>query len=147
MRSRGVTFRLGEEVDEVIKSSDGKVCAMLKSGKQIWSDALLYAVGRQGNTDSLNLPACGLEADMRGRIQVNENFQTVQPHIYAAGDVVGFPSLASVSMEQGRVAICHAFDQPAVSVPELFPLRYLFDSGDLVRRQNRGATDAAGGAV
>jgi NAD(P) transhydrogenase len=121
MRSQGVTFRLGEEVDEVTKSSDGKVCAMLKSGKQIWSDALLYAVGRQGNTNSLNLPACGLEADSRGRIQVNKNFQTAQPHIYAAGDVVGFPSLASVSMEQGRVAVCHAFDQPAVSVPELFP--------------------------
>jgi NAD(P) transhydrogenase len=121
MRRQGVTFRLGEEVGEVTKSSNGKVCALLKSGKQIWSDALLYAVGRQGNTDSLNLPACGLEADARGRIEVNQNFQTAQPHIYAAGDVVGFPSLASVSMEQGRVAVCHAFDQPAVSVPELFP--------------------------
>ena len=121
MRSQGVTFRLGEEVDRVTKSSDGKVCAVLQSGKQIWSDALLYAVGRQGNTDSLNLGACGLEADARGRIAVNENFQTAQPHIYAAGDVVGFPSLASVSMEQGRVAVCHAFGEPAVSVPELFP--------------------------
>jgi NAD(P) transhydrogenase len=121
MRSRGVTFRLGEEVEQEKKSADGKVCAVLKSGKQIWSDAVLYAVGRQGNTDSLNLSACGLEADARGRIQVNENFQTAQPHIYAAGDVVGFPSLASVSMEQGRVAVCHAFGKPAVSVPELFP--------------------------
>ncbi len=121
MRNHGVTFRLGEEVDQVTKSSDGKVCAVLRSGKQIWSDALLYAVGRQGNTDSLNLRACGLEADARGRLQVNENFQTAQPHIYAAGDVVGFPSLASVSMEQGRVAVCNAFGEPAVSVPELFP--------------------------
>jgi NAD(P) transhydrogenase len=121
MRSQGVTFRLGEEVDRVIRPADGKVCAVLKSGKQIWSDALLYAVGRQGNTDSLNLNACGLEADSRGRIEVNGNFQTAQPHIYAAGDVVGFPSLASVSMEQGRVAVCHAFGEPAVSVPELFP--------------------------
>jgi NAD(P) transhydrogenase len=121
MRSQGVTFRLGEEVDQVTKSADGKVCAALKSGKQIWSNALLYAVGRQGNTDSLNLSACGLDADARGRIQVDANFQTAQPHIYAAGDVIGFPSLASVSMEQGRVAVCHAFGQPAVSVPELFP--------------------------
>lgn len=121
MRNLGVIFRLGEELDHVSKTPDGKVCATLKSGKQIWSDALLYAVGRQGNTDSLNLAAGGLEADSRGRIKVNQNFQTEQPHIYAAGDVVGFPSLASVSMEQGRVAICHAFGEPANSVPELFP--------------------------
>lgn len=121
MRSLGVIFRLGEEVDRVAKSADGKVCATLKSGKEIWSDGLLYAVGRQGNTDTLNLSACGLEADARGRIKVNEYFQTAQPHIYAAGDVIGFPSLASVSMEQGRVAACHAFGEPALSVPALFP--------------------------
>lgn len=121
MRNEGVTFRLGEEVAEVIKTADGKVCAKLKSKKQVWSDALLYAVGRQGNTESLNLPAAGLEADERGRLKVNENFQTAVPHIYAAGDVVGFPSLASVSMEQGRLAACHAFQQPASSAPELFP--------------------------
>lgn len=121
MRSRGVTFRLGEEVDHVSKTSDGKVCATLKSGKQVWSDGLLYAVGRQGNTGSLTLSACGIEADARGRIPVNEHFQTARPHIYAAGDVIGFPSLASVSMEQGRVAVCHAFNEPAASVPELFP--------------------------
>ena len=121
MRSQGVTFRLGEEVGHVSKNPAGKVCATLKSGKQVWSDALLYAVGREGNTDSLNLAACGLQADARGRIPVNQHFQTVQEHIYAAGDVIGFPSLASVSMEQGRVAVCHAFGEPAVSVPELFP--------------------------
>ncbi len=121
MRSQGITFRLGEEVEGVSKSPDGKVCAMLKSGKQVWSDALLYAVGRQANTDTLNLETCGLQADSRGRIPVNEAFQTSQPHIYAAGDVIGFPSLASVSMEQGRIAACHAFGEPAVAVPELFP--------------------------
>jgi NAD(P) transhydrogenase len=121
MRSQGVTFRLGEEVEEVTKSSEGKVGARLKSGKRIWSDALLYAVGRQANTDTLNLAAAGLVVDERGRIQVNANFQTSQPHIYAAGDVIGFPSLSSVSMEQGRVAVCHAFGVPVVSVPELFP--------------------------
>jgi NAD(P) transhydrogenase len=121
MRSHGVTLRLGEEVEEVSKTEDGAVCARLKSGKHVWSDALLYAVGRAGNTDTLNLQACGLEADSRGRIRVNDNFQTAQPHIYAAGDVIGFPSLASVSMEQGRVAVCHAFGEPTISVPELFP--------------------------
>ena len=121
MRSQGVTFRLGEEVDEVKVSPEGKVCAKLKSKKQIWSDALLYAVGRQGNTDAINLAAAGLGADDRGRIQVNQTFQTAVPHIYAAGDVVGFPSLASVSMEQGRLAACHAFNNPASSAPELFP--------------------------
>jgi NAD(P) transhydrogenase len=121
MRRKGVTFRLGEEVESVTKNSNDKVCATLKSGKQIWSDGLLYAVGRQGNTESLNLSAAGLEADSRGRIQVNDRCQTSQPHIYAAGDVIGFPSLASVSMEQGRVAVCHAFNEPVHSVPELFP--------------------------
>ncbi len=121
MRTEGVTFRLGEEVDEVRQTPEGKVCARLKSKKQIWSDALLYAVGRQGNTDSLNLAAAGLQADERGRLKVNENFQTAVPHIYAAGDVIGFPALASVSMEQGRLAACHAFGQPATSAPELFP--------------------------
>ncbi|MBI3695171.1 MAG: Si-specific NAD(P)(+) transhydrogenase [Acidobacteria bacterium] len=121
MRSEGVTFRLGEEVAEVVKTPDGKVCARLKSKKQIWSDALLYAVGRQGNTESLNLAAAGLAADERGRLQVNENFQTAVPHIYAAGDVIGFPSMASVSMEQGRLAACHAFHQPTTSAPHLFP--------------------------
>jgi NAD(P) transhydrogenase len=121
MRRKGVMFRLGEEVDSVIRNSGGKVCAALKSGKQIWSDGLLYAVGRQGNTESLNLAAARLEADERGRIRVNDRFQTEQPHIYAAGDVIGFPSLASVSMEQGRVAVCYAFGEAAQSVPDLFP--------------------------
>ncbi len=121
MRRKGVTFRLGEEVESVTKNPHDKVCAQLKSGKQIWSDVLLYAVGRQGNTESLNLPAAGLEADSRGRIHVNDHLQTGQPNIYAAGDVIGFPSLASVSMEQGRVAVCHAFGEPVNSVPHLFP--------------------------
>ncbi len=121
MRRKGVTFRLGEEVESITKNPDGKVCATLKSGKQVWSDGLLYAVGRQGNTESLNLSAASLKADSRGRIGVNDRFQTDQPNIYAAGDVIGFPSLASVSMEQGRVAVCHAFGEPVHSVPDLFP--------------------------
>lgn len=121
MGSQGVTFRLGEEVEEVTKSAEGKVCAKLKSGKQIWSDALLYAVGRQANTDSLNLARCGLAADARGRIQVNANFQTSQSHIYAAGDVIGFPSLSSVAMEQGAWQYAMLSEYPLCLYANCFP--------------------------
>ena len=95
--------------------------ANLESRKRITGDALLYAVGRQGNVDDLNLAAAGLEADNRGRISVNENFQTKVPHIYAVGDVIGFPSLASVSMEQGRIAAARALNIPAYSNPANYP--------------------------
>jgi len=78
-------------------------------------------VGRQGATDGLNLEAAGLKADNRGRITVNAEYQTSVPHIYAVGDVIGFPALASTSMEQGRVAACHMFGERFDSVPELFP--------------------------
>ena len=121
MREMNITFRFGEEVVNVRKTAEGVVIADLKSRKEIRSDALLYTVGRQGNTAELNLEAAGIEADDRGRILVNEHFQTRVPHIYAVGDVIGFPSLASVSMEQGRLAACHAFGVPASSVPALFP--------------------------
>ncbi len=121
MRDMEVTFRFSETVESVRKTKEGLVTAVLKSRKEIQSDALLYAVGRQGNTRSLNLEAAGLQADDRGRIRVNKHYQTRVPHIYAVGDVIGFPSLASVSMMQGRLAICHAFDVPTNSTPELFP--------------------------
>lgn len=121
MRNIGVTLRLGEEVERVEKLNTGSVAAHLKSRKIITADTLLYTVGRQGNTAHLHLEAAGLQTDSRGRIQVNDYFQTSAPHIYAVGDVVGFPSLASVSMEQGRLASCHAFGVPAIAVPSLFP--------------------------
>src|SRR5439155_1436849 len=95
--------------------------AELESGKKIQGDALVYAVGRQGNADHLHLEAAGLVADARGRVKVNELFQTAVPHIYAAGDVIGFPALASTSMEQGRLAACHMFGIPFEHMPELFP--------------------------
>jgi len=82
---------------------------------------LLYSVGRVGATASLNLAAAGLEADGRGRLKVNEHYQTAQPHIYAVGDVIGFPALASTSAEQGRLASCHAFGVACESLPHLFP--------------------------
>jgi len=108
MRDRRATMRLNEEVDSVEELPDGKVAANLVSKKRIIADALLYAVGRGGNVEPLNLPAAGLTADDRGRIKVDADFRTSQPHIFAVGDVIGFPSLASVSMEQGRIAAARA---------------------------------------
>jgi NAD(P) transhydrogenase len=122
LRDMRVTMRLGEEVESVEEPTPGTVVANLESKKKVSGDALLYAVGRQGNVDDLNLVAAGLEADKRGRIAVNEHYQTKVEHIYAAGDVVGFPSLASVSMEQGRIAASHAFnDHAASSNPSFYP--------------------------
>ena len=112
MRRQGTTFRLGEKMTSVAVEPDGRVHAQLESGKRIAAAGLLYAVGRQTNADTLELQAAGLEADARGRIAVNEHFQTAVPHIYAAGDVIGFPALASSSMEQGRLASCHMFGRP-----------------------------------
>ena len=121
MRRHGVTFRLGEKVVSVRVDPKGKVIADLESGKTVSADALLYAVGRQVNTDKLDLANAGLTADARGRITVNAHFQTDVPHIYAAGDVIGFPSLASTSMEQGRLASCHMFGVPRPLVHEHLP--------------------------
>lgn len=121
MRGMGTTFRLGEEVVAISPTEEGRVVARLKSNKTVTSDGLIYAVGRLGNTDRLNLDAAGLSADKRGRIQVDQQYRTGVPHIFAVGDVIGFPSLASTSMEQGRLAACFAFGVDAVSLPELFP--------------------------
>jgi NAD(P) transhydrogenase len=121
MRDRRVTMRLNEEVESVEELPDGKVAANLASKKRINGDALLYAVGRQGNIDKLNLAAAGIEADERGRIKVDADYRTVQPHIFAVGDVIGFPSLASVSMEQGRIASARAFGLSVHSDPAGYP--------------------------
>jgi NAD(P) transhydrogenase len=122
LRDSRVTLRLGEEVGSVEELPGGTVVANLESQKKVSGDALLYAVGRQGNVDELNLSAAGMEADNRGRIPVDEHYQTKVPHIYAVGDVVGFPSLASVSMEQGRIAAARAFDDQATSSnPSFYP--------------------------
>jgi NAD(P) transhydrogenase len=121
LRDSRVTLRLNEEVESVEETPEGTVVANLESKKKISGDALLYAVGRQGNVDELNLPDAGIEADGRGRIPVDSNYQTRQPHIYAVGDVIGFPSLASVSMEQGRIAAAHAFGVPVNSNPANYP--------------------------
>ncbi len=120
LRDARVTLRLGEEVESVEELPDATVVANLESKKRISGDALLYAIGRQGAVDDLNLAAAGLEADSRGRIPVDEHYQTKVEHIYAVGDVVGFPSLASVSMEQGRLAAAHAFNDHCATTNSSF---------------------------
>ncbi|HZR83604.1 MAG TPA: Si-specific NAD(P)(+) transhydrogenase [Candidatus Binatia bacterium] len=113
MRSLGVTLRFGEEVTAVRRAHSGDaVVAELKSGKRVMAETLLYSAGRVGATRDLNLEAAGLGADERGRLHVDEFFRTSVPHVYAVGDVIGFPSLASTSMEQGRIAALHAFGRP-----------------------------------
>ena len=119
LRDLAVTFRFGETVASVEAHPDGAI-TVLRSGKRIPADTVLYSAGRQGVTDGLNLPAAGLTADERGRITVDEFFRTKVEHIYAVGDVIGFPALAATSMEQGRLAALHAFGE-AVSASVTIP--------------------------
>jgi NAD(P) transhydrogenase len=124
LRQQRVTLRLGESVTAIEPFEDERgpeVRIKLASGKQIVAEKALYSIGRTGATATLNLDAAGLTADVRGRLKVNADFQTEVPHIYAVGDVIGFPSLASTSMEQGRLATAHAFNVKAESAPGLFP--------------------------
>jgi NAD(P) transhydrogenase len=121
MRERGMQIRLGTQVKSVTILPHA-VETHLSDGRMVRTDALLYAAGRSGNVASLGLDAVGLVADARGRITVDPaTFQTTVPNIYAAGDVIGFPSLASTSMEQGRIAACHAFSVTPPKAPETFP--------------------------
>lgn len=124
MRQHRVALRLGEGVERVSRCDDEKgprVRIDLESGKQVFTQKTLYSIGRTGATGSLNLEAAGLTTDERGRITVDGNYRTEVENIYAAGDVIGFPSLASTSMEQGRLASCHAFGESANSFAQLFP--------------------------
>lgn len=121
MRDMDCTLRFGEDVASVAVERPHRAVAILKSGKKIISELLLYSIGRIGATGQLNLAAAGLSADDRGRISVDNQYRTAVPHIFAAGDVIGFPSLASTSMEQGRIAACAAFGIRATSMPHLFP--------------------------
>ncbi len=128
MRRMGITLRMGEKVHKIehVTNDNGNdtahlVQATLESGKTLRAQTLLYAVGRQGTTGALQLEKAGLVADDRERLKVNQFYQTTVPHIYACGDVIGFPALASTAMEQGRLAVCHAFGVPTCSIPELFP--------------------------
>ena len=122
LRQLGTVFRLGEKVVSVgFDEERNRVFAKLASGKNVHGQGLLYTIGRQANGDLLNLESAGLSSEGRGKLSVNEHFQTTVPHIYAAGDVIGFPALASTSMEQGRLASCHMFGKPGKMPPNLIP--------------------------
>jgi len=122
LREMGIRLKLGETVAGVeAGAADEDVTLTLESGKQIRSQTLLYAIGRQGATDKLALDKAGLKADNRGRLAVNEHYQTEVPNIYAAGDVIGFPALAATSMEQGRLCAMYMFKQFAEEAAKVFP--------------------------
>ena len=121
MRDRGMTVRMNCRAMRITRAGD-MACVHLEDGREVWTEMVLYAAGRQGAVEALNLAAVGLEADKRGRLTADKaTFQTSVPHIYAVGDVIGFPSLASTSMEQGRIAACHAFGEVSHAAPEFFP--------------------------
>ncbi len=124
MRDSKVVFRLGEKVEavEVRENARGRVVVSLESGKRLVADLALVCAGRAGSTDALNLEAAGLKADERGRLTVDETFRTAKKHIFAGGDVIGFPSLAATSSEQGRLAACNAFGVEVGPMPSNFPV-------------------------
>lgn len=124
LRKVNVQYRPNEGVDR-IERIDGvtpRVAVMTESGKRIVSDMVLFAVGRIGATSDLALDKAGLEADDRGRLTVDPMFKTKVPHIYAAGDVIGYPSLAATSSEQGRLAACHALGASVRPMAAHFPI-------------------------
>ncbi|GAA2403533.1 Si-specific NAD(P)(+) transhydrogenase [Nonomuraea africana] len=121
LRDLAVTFRFGESVAAVERRPRGAL-TVLESGKKIPADCVMYSAGRQGKTAELCLEAAGLSADERGRIKVDSNYATPVPHIYAVGDVIGFPALAATSMEQGRLAAQHACGEPVADLSELQPI-------------------------
>jgi NAD(P) transhydrogenase len=143
LRDLGVVFRLGEEVTAV-ERHDAATITHLASGKRMLADVVLYAAGRQGETEELGLEKVGLEADSRGRIRVGPDFRTGVPHVFAAGDVIGWPALAATSMEQGRLAAAYAFDARATSMSELLPIGiYTIPEISFVGRTEEELTDSA----
>ena len=146
MRDNRAVFRLGESVASMKSFTDDKgkhVCIELDSGKKVIAEQALYSIGRTGATEALNLENAKLTTIERGLLEINEHFQTEVPHIYAAGDVVGFPSLASTSMEQGRQAACHAFGVEADSVEEHFPFGiYTIPEISVVGKNEQELTEA-----
>ena len=143
LRDMGIRLRLGESVERIEMAGD-HVEAVMVSKKCLTADTLLYCIGRQGATDRLNLPAAGLSADNRGRLKVNEHFQTAVPHVYAAGDVIGFPALAATSMEQGRLASGHMFHQVTEAPQTLFPYGiYTIPEISMVGQTEQALTAAA----
>jgi NAD(P) transhydrogenase len=143
LRKRNVTFRFGEEVTAVTRKEE-RVITHLKSGKQIVSDTLLYATGRQGATEQLALQKAGLKCDKRGRLEVDDEYRTTVAHIFAVGDVAGPPGLAATSMEQGRIAALSAFGEPATRLSDLIPTGiYAIPEISFVGRTEEELTEAA----
>jgi NAD(P) transhydrogenase len=143
LRDLGVVFRFGEAVIAV-ECHDESTMTLLESGKRIPAEVVLYAAGRQGETDKLGIEQAGLEANERGYIEVGPDFDTAVDHIYAAGDVIGWPSLAATSMEQGRLAAAHAFDHPTHSMSELLPFGiYTIPEISYVGRNEEELTEAS----
>jgi NAD(P) transhydrogenase len=143
LRDLNVIFRFGEVVTRVDEHESGTLTT-LASGKRIPAEAVFYSAGRQGATADLKLENAGLEADKRGRIAVDERYRTAVPHIYAAGDVIGFPSLAATSAEQGRLASADAFGIPIRTIPELLPIGiYSIPEISFVGRTEAELTEAA----
>jgi NAD(P) transhydrogenase len=142
LRDLAVTFRFGETVAAVERHARGTL-TLLESGKRIAADAVMYSAGRQGLTDGLDLDKAGLQADQRGRIAVDEHYRTAVPHIYAVGDVIGFPALAATSMEQGRTAGYHAFGEPVRGLQDLQPIGiYTIPEISFIGRTEDQLTDA-----
>jgi len=143
LRDLNVMFRLGEEVTAVDRH-DGAALTHLASGKRVPSDIVLYAAGRQGETEELALENAGLAADERGRIEVDASYRTAVEHVYAAGDVIGWPALAATSMEQGRVASAHAFGDETATMRELLPIGiYTIPEISYVGRTEEQLTEAS----
>lgn len=121
IRDNGVDLRLGSAIEQ-IEDAGKHVEVSMANGRHVRAEMLLFAAGRMGATDRLNLEAVGIETDHRGRIEVDrKTYQTSAGHIYAAGDVIGHPSLASTSIQQGRIAACHALDTPTLPESPWFP--------------------------
>ncbi|MFN8574955.1 MAG: Si-specific NAD(P)(+) transhydrogenase [Gemmatimonadaceae bacterium] len=145
LRQHNVTFRPGEGVAgiSVVDGSPRQAVIQLESGKRIVSDMALFSVGRVGATQTLNLSAAGLDADDRGRLSVDDTFRTAVPHIYAVGDVIGYPSLAATSSEQGRLAACHALGAPTPRMAAHFPVGiYAIPEISMVGQTERQLTEA-----
>lgn len=142
LRDLAVTFRFRETVASVERMQAGAI-TVLESGKRIPADTVMYSAGRYGMTDDLCLDAAGLSADARGRIKVDDVYRTEVPHIYAVGDVIGFPSLAATSMEQGRLAAHHACDEPVSEIHETQPIGiYTIPEISFVGRTEDALTEA-----
>jgi NAD(P) transhydrogenase len=144
LRRNNVTFRLREKVDAVEALPERGARLKLASGKEIVSETVLYATGRQGDTADIGLEQTGLQTDGRGRLKVDECYRTAVPHIFAVGDCAGGAGLAATAMEQGRIAALRAFEEPVTELPHLIPAGvYAIPELAMVGKTEEELTDAA----